>query len=88
MHQAVSEIQKEIYAGGGVKFQKLARQAKAMGVNLIVYGRITHAKVHEKTDEIGFIRKTKSFAETMLEVRVFDVLANKEVFSKKINGKC
>lgn len=77
---------KDIYAGGGSQFQKMTMKAKLMGVNLIIYGRITHAKVYEKKDEIGFVRKTNSFAQTLLEIRVFDVHANKEIFSRKIDG--
>lgn len=77
---------KEIYAGGGMKLAHLSRKAKLSGVNLVIYGRITHARVRQKTDEIGFVRKTKSYAESILEIRVFDVHANKEIFSEKMDG--
>lgn len=77
---------KEIYSGGGIKLAQLSRKAKLSGVNLVVYGRISHARVRQKTDEIGFVRKTKSYAESEIEIRIFDVLANKEIFSKKMNG--
>lgn len=77
---------KEIYAGGGLKLAQLSRKAKLSGVNLVVFGRITHARVRQKADEIGFVRKTKSYAESIVEIRVFDVLANKEIFTDKMNG--
>lgn len=77
---------KEIYAGGGIKLAQLSRKAKLSGVNLVIFGRITHAKVRQKADEIGFVRKTKSYAESVVEIRVFDVHANKEIFSEKIDG--
>ncbi len=77
---------KEIYSGGGIKLAQLSRKAKLSGVNLVVYGRITHARVRQKADEIGFVRKTKSYAESIVELRVFDVVANKEIFSDKMNG--
>lgn len=77
---------KEIYAGGGLKLAQLSRKAKLSGVNLVVFGRITHARVRQKTDEIGFVRKTKSYAESEVEVRVFDVVANKEIFTEKMDG--
>jgi hypothetical protein len=77
---------KEIYSGGGIKLAQLSRKAKLSGVNLVVYGRITHARVRQKADEIGFVRKTKSYAESIVEVRVFDVVANKEIFIDKMNG--
>lgn len=77
---------KEIYAGGGVKLAQLSRKAKLSGVNLVIYGRISEARVRQKADEIGFVRKTKSYAESEVEIRVFDVLANKEIFIEKMNG--
>tara|TARA_Y100000780_G_scaffold226709_1_gene241247 strand:+ start:74868 stop:75752 length:885 start_codon:yes stop_codon:yes gene_type:complete len=84
--QSLFGTSKEIYAGGGMKLVQLTRKAKLSGVNLVIYGRITHAKVRQKTDEIGMVRKTKSYAESVVEVRVFDVHANKEIFSEKIDG--
>lgn len=77
---------KEIYAGGGVKLVQLARRAKIEGINLVVFGRIVEARVREKSDEIGFVRETKSFTEAKLEVRVFDVNSNKEIFTDTLNG--
>lgn len=77
---------KEIYAGGGLKLAQLSRKAKLSGVNLVIFGRITHARVRQKADEIGFVRKTKSYAESIVEIRVFDVLANKEIFTDKMDG--
>lgn len=77
---------KEIYAGGGLKLATLARKAKLSGVNLVIYGRITKARINQKSDEIGIVRETKSFAETKLEIKVFDVQANKEIYSGKKDG--
>lgn len=77
---------KEIFSGGGVKLATLSRKAKVEGVNLILFGRVVKAKVRQKTDEIGFIRNTDSLAKTELEVRLFDVHANKEIYKGKING--
>lgn len=77
---------KEIYSGGGVKLTQLARKAKLRGINLVVFGRIIDARVRENTDEIGFMRKTKAYSEANIEVRVFDVTANREIFTQKIKG--
>lgn len=77
---------KEIYSGGGLKLAQLSRKAKLSGVNLVVFGRISHARVRQKADEIGFVRKTKSYAESVVEIRVFDVVANKEIFTDKMDG--
>ncbi len=77
---------RDIYAGGGMKLATLARKAKISGINLVIYGRIVDAKVTQKADEIGLVRKTRSYAESILEVKVFDVQANKEVYSNKKDG--
>ncbi|MEX0798494.1 MAG: hypothetical protein WEB87_05745 [Bacteriovoracaceae bacterium] len=84
--QSLFGSSKEIYAGGGMKLSQLSRKAKLSGVNLVVYGRITHARVRQKTDEIGMVRKTKSYAESVVELRVYDIHANKEIFSEKMDG--
>jgi hypothetical protein len=77
---------KEIYAGGGIKLAQLARKAKMSGVNIVVFGRVKEARIRQKTDEIGFVRKVKSLAETYVEIKVYDVLANKELFTETLDG--
>jgi hypothetical protein len=77
---------KEIYAGGGVKLVQLARKAKMSGVNIVIFGRIKEARVRQKSDEIGFVRKVKSLAETYVEIKAYDVLANKELFTETVDG--
>jgi hypothetical protein len=77
---------KQIYAGGGSKLASLSRQAKIQGINLIMFGRITEARVRENTDEIGLVRKTKSYTESRLEIRIFDVNSNREIFTEIFKG--
>lgn len=77
---------KEIYAGGGIKLAQLARKAKMSGVNIVIFGRVKEARVRQKSDEIGFVRKVKSLAETIVEIKVYDVLSNKELFSETVDG--
>ncbi len=77
---------KEIYAGGGIKLAQLARKAKMSGVNIVIFGRIKEARIRQKSDEVGFVRKVKSLAETYVEIKVYDVLANKELFSEVVDG--
>jgi hypothetical protein len=77
---------KEIYAGGGIKLAQLSRKAKMSGVNIVIFGRIKEARIRQKSDEIGFVRKVKSLAETFVEIKVYDVLANKELFSETVDG--
>ena len=77
---------KEIYSGGGVKLAQLTRKAKMAGVNLVVFGRITDARIRQASDEIGFVRKTKALAETKVEIKVFDVVSSKELMSDTVDG--
>lgn len=84
--ESIFGTSKEIYAGGGIKLAQLARKAKMSGVNIVVFGRVKEARIRQKTDEIGFVRKVKSLAETYVEIKVYDVLANKELFSETVDG--
>jgi hypothetical protein len=77
---------KEIYSGGGIKLAQLTRKAKMAGVNLVVFGRVMDARVRQAADEIGFVRKTKALAETKVEIKVFDVISSKELFSEVVDG--
>jgi hypothetical protein len=77
---------KEIYAGGGVKLIQLARKAKVSGLNFVIFGRIVEARIREKTDEIGIVRETKSYTEAKVELRIFDVNSNKEIYTDTIRG--
>ena len=56
------------------------------GVNIVIFGRIKEARVRQKSDEIGFVRKVKSLAETFVEIRAYDVLSNKELFTETVDG--
>ena len=84
--EAIFGTSKEIYAGGGIKLAQLSRKAKMSGVNIVIFGRIKEARIRQKNDEVGFVRKVKSMAETFLEVKVFDVLNNKELYSETLDG--
>jgi hypothetical protein len=77
---------KEIYAGGGAQLVQLARKAKVAGLNFVIFGRIVDARVREKSDEIGVVRETKSYAEAKVELRIFDVNSNKEIYTDTIKG--
>lgn len=77
---------KEVYAGGGVKLVQLSRQAKMAGINFVLFGRIIDARIRQKTDEIGFVRQTKSFMEAQMEIRIFDVNSNKEIYNEVLRA--
>ena len=44
------------------------------------------SKVREKVDEIGVVRETKSYTESKVEIRIFDVNGNKEIYSETLKG--
>lgn len=77
---------REVYAGGGVKLIQLARKAKVQGINFVVFGRVTEARIREKSDEIGFVRETRSYTESKVEIRIFDVNSNKEIYTDTLGG--
>jgi hypothetical protein len=77
---------KDIYAGGGVQMVQLARKASAEGLNFVIFGRIIEARVRQKADEIGLLRKVRFFSEVKVELRIFDVSTNKTVFQQTVLG--
>ena len=77
---------KEIYSGGGLKLVQMSRQAKMAGLNLVIFGRIIDARIRQKSDEIGFIRKIKYYAEGTIEIKVFDINESKEIFTDIIKS--
>ena len=77
---------KEIYAGGGLKLSQLYRQAKTAGIHFVIFGRIIESRVREKKDEIGFVRRVQSYADSKIEIRLFDVNSNKEAYSSVVEG--
>lgn len=77
---------KEIYVGGGMKLVQLTRKAKIAGISFIIFGRVVDARVREKADEIGIVRKNKAYAEAKVEIRVFDVNAGKEIYTEILSG--
>jgi hypothetical protein len=78
---------KDIYSGGGVKLVQLGKKAKNKGINLIFFGRIMAAKVRDRSDEIGILRQSTSFGHSQVEIKIFDVQANKEIFSQVSDGR-
>ena len=77
---------KEIYSSGGSKLTHLTKKGKSTGTNLILYGVIKDAQVRERTDEIGIIREVQTYANLSVEVRIFNINSQKEVYSAVIKG--
>jgi hypothetical protein len=77
---------KEIYAGAGQKLSQFARGAKNSGINYFIYGRIVDARIREKADEIGIMQEVRSYTQSQIEIRIFDVAENKEMFSDTLKA--
>jgi hypothetical protein len=77
---------KEVFASGGAQLVQLTKKAKLAGVNLVVFGRIVKVRIRQHTDEVGVMRDQRSFAETEVELRIFDVHSGKEIYVDKQNG--
>ncbi|MFI5390051.1 MAG: hypothetical protein ACHQYQ_01725 [Bacteriovoracales bacterium] len=78
---------KEIYSSGGSKLPEVVLNAKSIGVYLVVYGRIVNVKLAEKSNEIGVLSHTNMETQSVLEIRVFDVFTNREVFAEQVSGE-
>ena len=78
---------KQIYSGGGTELGKLAGRAKRSGIGLILYGRIISSRLRENTDDVGFFRKSRAYAQVSIEVRIFDVNSNREIFGQVFKGQ-
>ena len=78
---------KEIYSGGGTELERLAKKAKLAGIALIFYGRVVNARSKETSDDIGLFRKSDSYAEVRVELRVFNVNAGREIFNKSFSSR-
>ena len=77
---------KEVYAGGGSKLVQLSRKAKIAGINFVISGRIIDARIRERRDEIGLVRKIASYTESKVEIRIFDVNGNKDIYTSVLKG--
>ena len=77
---------KEIYAAGGGKLPRLSHRAKSRGYNFILYGRIINADTKELSDEIGLIRETRSYTHAKVEVRLYDINSNKNIYTGVLEG--
>ncbi len=77
---------KSIYNGAGINLVQIGKKAKQLGVNFVFFGRITEARVRDRPDDVGLIRETKSFTESKIELKIFDVQQNKIIFNQLFHG--
>jgi|GEM_PF-1523867 len=70
----------QIYASGGSILSDVLLGAQKSGIHYLLYGRLVYAKVNEKVDEVGFLKKAINWATVTLDVHLFDVHEKKEVF--------
>ena len=65
---------------GESELVQIAR-CQAFGINLVIYGRVIDARVNEKSDEIGIVRKLNSFTSSKIEIRVFELIQQRSLQS-------
>lgn len=75
----ISESSGDFYAGNKVRVGTLSREGRKLGLSLIVIGKIKKIVYRTKGDDIGLFRSKKSIAAVDLEMRIFDVINQKEV---------
>lgn len=69
----------DLVQGQKVKTAQLIREGKRLGVSILVIGRITKSIFRQRGDEIGLLRQRQSLAATDIEIKVYDVPANREI---------
>lgn len=69
----------DFVSGDKVKVAQLIREGRRLGLSVIVIGRITKIVFRQKGDEIGVFRQKQSRAAANIEIKVFDVVAGREV---------
>jgi len=70
---------KDFVQGSDIKVAQLIREAKRLGVAIVVIGRIGKIVFRQRGDEVGIFRQTQSLVAADVEVKVFDVNAGKEI---------
>lgn len=70
----------DFYRGSKVRLAALSREGKKLGVNMMVIGRIKRVIYRQKDDEIGVFRRKKSVVAVELQIQLFDVINEREIF--------
>jgi hypothetical protein len=66
---------------GEFDLRTIGKQAKALGANAVLEGKILDIRISRKADAVGVIRQVKSEFEAVIRVRVFNVRTAQEVFN-------
>ncbi|MGE4234305.1 MAG: hypothetical protein AB7F43_13340 [Bacteriovoracia bacterium] len=73
-------VSKDFFVGDKVRLSALVKEGKKLGLNLVVVGRVKRIIFRQKDDDIGLLRRKRNVAAVDLEMRMFDVIEQKEVF--------
>ena len=65
--------------GDKVKVAQLIREARRLGVGVVVIGRISRIIFRQKGDDVGLLRQKQSVAQATVEAKIFDVTAGREI---------
>ncbi len=63
------------------KLPELAKAANALGVNVVLEGKILDIRIKRKTGTVGIVRNMQSTFEIVLRVRMMNLRTGKEVFN-------
>jgi hypothetical protein len=66
---------------GEFDLKEIGKQAKNLGVNAVLEGKILDIRIARKADAVGVIRQVKSEFEAVIRMRVLNVRTGQEVFN-------
>lgn len=78
---------KDFVQGNNIKVAQLMREARRLGVAVIILGRVSRIVFRQKGDEIGVLRQTQSLAGADMELKIFDVTAGREIAAVSRSGE-
>ncbi len=79
---ASASTSRDFFVGDKVRASSLLREARKLNVTVVIIGRITKIRYRQKGDPVGLLRKRQSVAAVELEMRVYDVVDGKELYSE------
>lgn len=72
-------VSRDFYAGDKVRLTPLIREAKRLGVSLIIVGKIRKIVFRKRGGDVGLFRSKKMVGATDIEMRIFDTAGEKEI---------
>lgn len=66
---------------GEFDLKEIGKQAKSLGANAVLEGKVLDIRISRKADAVGVIRQVKSEFQAVTRVRVFNIRTGQEVFN-------